>query len=95
MTGGVLGGVGVVQVRNTLVPVVAGDLTGVGTRDERSGASHLDFGLKGERLVPLPVRRRDAVVHQEQGHGTRTRCNLAHEARDVHRACDRVKDEPA
>ena len=93
MAGGVLGGVGVVQVRNALVPVVAGDLAGVGTRDERSRASHLDFGLKGERLVPFPVRRRDAVVHQEQGHGTRTWCNPTREARCVDRARDRVEDQ--
>ena len=95
MAGGVLGGVGVVQVRDALVPVIAGDIAGVGTRDEWSRAPYLDFGLKGERLVPLATRRRGALVHQEQGHGARTRCDSVREARDVHRTCDCVKDQPA
>ena len=56
MAGGVLGGVGVVQVRDALVPIVARDLARVGTRDEGDRAPYFDLGLKGERLVPLAIR---------------------------------------
>lgn len=72
MAGGVLGGVGIVQVRHAFVPVIAGDLARVGARHERHSAPYLEFGLKGERLVPLAVQRRVAVVHQEQGDGPRS-----------------------
>ena len=90
-----LGRVGVVQIRHALVPVIAGDLAGVGSRDERYRAPHLDLGLEGERLVALAIRRRDAVVHQEQGHGTRSGRDPPREARGIHRTRDCVENQPA
>ena len=90
----VLRGMGVVEVGHALIPVVRGHLAGVGSRDERHFASHLDLGLKGERLVPLPVGRGLAVVHQEQGHGAGSGSDPACEARGVHGAGDHVEGEP-
>ena len=91
----VLRGMGVVEVGHALIPVVRGHLAGVGARDERHFAPHLDLGLKGERLVPLPVGRGLAAVHQEQGHGAGSGSDPACEARGVHGAGDHVEGEPS
>ena len=61
MAGRELGRVGVVQIRHALVPVIAGDLAGVGARDERNRAPHLDLG--GVVAEPRPLRHLGLVVH--------------------------------
>ena len=89
----VLRGMGVVEVGHALIPVVRAHLAGVGPRDERHFAPHLDLGLKGERLVSLPVGRGLAAVHQEQGHGAGSGSDPVREARGVHGAGDHVEGE--
>ena len=51
VAGCVFGGIGVMQIRDALIGIVARAPARIGPRDERRWAGHLQLGLKGERLV--------------------------------------------
>ena len=95
VAGRVLRGVGVVQIRDTLVQVAVRGFARVRARDERDRAPHLDLGLERKRLVPLLVGRRSAAVHQKQGNGAGSGWDPSREVRGIHRAGDHVEGKAA
>ena len=55
VAGGVFGDTRILQIRDELIPIVAGHHTRVGTSDERHLTADLDLDLKGERLISTAV----------------------------------------
>ena len=82
------------QIRDELIPIVAGHHTRVGTSDERRLAADLDLDLKGERLISTAVGLRGAFVHQEQGDGAGSRRDPTGKACRVDRSCDGMESQP-
>ena len=74
MTRGVLGRVGVVEVRNLFVPLRRAYTTEVRPSHERAIAPYFDLRLEGVGDVrPFLVRGSEPVVHEEDRHGSRAR----------------------
>ena len=89
MARGVLGRVGVVEVRNLLIPLRRTYTTEVRPSHERTIAPYLDLRLEGVGDVgPFLVRGSEPVVDEEDRHGSRARweesCKILPGNRPVH-----------
>ena len=89
MPGGVLRRIGVVEIRDPIVPLAGVRPAQVRPRHEALVAAHLDLGLEGVGAVGLGLVRR-APVDEKAGHGTRVGGQLRPgQSRRVERAfCD-------
>ncbi len=94
VAGGVFGDTRILEIRDELIPIVAGHHTRVGTSDERHLTADLDLDLKGERLISTAVGLRGAFVHQEQGDGAGSRRDPTGKARRVDRSGDGMESQP-
>ena len=92
VAGCVFGRIGVMQIRDALIGIVARAPARIGPRDERHCAAHLQPSLKRERLVARSLGCRGSVIHQEHRHGARPRSDPVRKALSVHRMGDHVEN---